>query len=72
MLDAIKILHGPCILTTEMRKIRIQLVNKLVPSNVVNCSGIGEVLKSKEVGGITDSLLQIICSWDLEPQFPHL
>lgn len=50
MLGAVKILHGPCMLTTVMRKARIQLRNKIVYSNVLNYSGIGKVPKSKEVG----------------------
>ena len=35
------------VLTTEMRKARIQLGNKMVDNNVLNYSDIGEVLRLK-------------------------
>lgn len=45
MLGAGKILYCPCVLTTEMRKARIQLGNKMVYNHVLNYTGIGKVLK---------------------------
>lgn len=46
MPSTVKILHGPCMLTIEMRKARMQLGNETV-HDVLNRSGTGQALRSK-------------------------
>lgn len=46
-LSTVKIPASPCMLTTGMRNTGIQLGNKMAHRNVLNCSGIGQALRSK-------------------------